>query len=143
MTKKPRRKPKAIRVYERFFSYKKWELERKHPKGKRFFPWLYLTLVLPWVLIWRWLKHDWRLFIVFGAWCAIVSCEVWVPYIIGLVTWGTEASKYWFSVGSAFWVWWLSPGGSPFLAICLGLTALTEIAWKGIKALIGRKGKKK
>lgn len=131
MKKKPRRKPKTIRVYERFFSYKKWELERNHPKGKRFFPWLYMVLVLPWVLIWKWLRHDWRLFIVFGVWCAIVSCEVWVPYLIGFITWGTEASKYWFGVGTACWAFWLS-GGTPFLAICLGLTMLTEVVWKTI-----------
>lgn len=135
------KKPRSVRVYERFFSYKKWELEQNHPKGRRFFPWLYMVLVLPWVLIWRWLRHDWHLFIVFGIWCAVVSCEVWFPYLMGFITWGTAKSKWWFGIGSAFWIWWLSPGGSPFLLICLCLTVATEAAWKGIKALRKRRRK--
>lgn len=139
MTKKPRRKPKAIRVYERFFSYKKWELERKHPKGKRFFPWLYMVLILPWVLIWRWLRHDWRLFIVFGVWAAIVSCEVWVPYLLGLIFWGTEFGNSMWAFGSACWIFWAGPG-TPFLAIVLALTVATEAVYKALKK---RKGKKK
>lgn len=136
--RKPRKKPKVIRVYTRFFAYKKWELEKSHPKGKRFFPWLYMTLVLPWALIWKWLRHDWRLFIVFGAWCAIVSCEVWVPYLLGFIT----GNDYWFGIGSAWWLAWAGPG-TPFLAIVLALTIGTEAIWKGIKALLRKRKEKR
>lgn len=130
--RKPRKKPKTIRVYERFFAMKKYELEKKYPKGHRFFPWLYMVMVLPWVLVWRWLRRDWKLFLYFGIWAAIVSCEVWVPYLLGFIAWGTEKSKYWFSIGSAMWAWWALPG-TPFIAICLALTIATEAVVKAVK----------
>lgn len=125
------KKPFTIRLYTRFFSHKMWELRQRYPKGKRFFPYCYLYLILPWALVWRWLRHDWRLFIVFGGWCAIVSCEVWIPYLLGLIFWGTPFGDSMWALGSACWLWWAGPM-SPFMGICLALTIATEAVWKAI-----------
>lgn len=136
--KKQRKRNRTVRLYQAFFAMKKAEMYREHPKGKRFFPWLKLTLITPWALIWRWLRKDWHLFLYFAIWVVIVSCEVWVPYLMGLMTWGTDASKWWFSIGSACWIWWAGPG-TPFLAICLALTVATDAAVKGIKKAISKR----
>ena len=72
-----------------------------------------------WKLVWFyfkkpfvWLKDnikDWRTFLIFGIVCAVVSCEVWVPYLLGFITWGTDFSKWCFGVASSMWLFWLLP----------------------------------
>ena len=51
----------------------------------------------------------------------VVSCEVWVPYIIGIIT----GNAWWFGIGSACWAFWLAPF-TPFIPICLALTFLVR-----------------
>ena len=98
-----------------------------------------------WKLVWYyfkkpfvWIKDnikDWRTFLIFGIVCAVVSCEVWIPYLLGFITWGTDFSKWCFGIASACWLFWLGPF-TPFLPICIGLTA-------GIKAVINKIKNKK
>lgn len=85
-----------------------------------------------------WIKDnikDWRTFLIFGIVCAVVSCEVWVPYLMGFITWGSDFSKWCFGFGSSMWLFWALPG-TPFLLICIVLTA-------GIKAVINKIKNKK
>ena len=72
-----------------------------------------------WKLVWYyfkkplvWIKDnikDWRTFLIFGIVCTIVSCEVWVPYLLGFITWGTDFSKWCFGVGSTCLLFWWLP----------------------------------
>ena len=95
-----------------------------------------------WKLMWFyfkkpfvWLKDnikDWRTFLIFGIVCAVVSCEVWLPYLMGFITWGTDFSKWCFGIASACWLFWLGPG-TPFLPICIGLTILIKSLFNKIR----------
>lgn len=100
-----------------------------------------------WRLVWfyfkkpfRWLKEnikDWRTAIIFIIVVLVVSCEVWVPYLIALVTWGSDLSKWLIGVASACWLFWLGPG-TPFLLICITLTMVikgifNKVRFKNIK----------
>jgi hypothetical protein len=88
-----------------------------------------------WKLMWFyfkkpfvWLKDnikDWKTFLIFGIVFLVVSCEVWVPYLLGFITWGSDFSKWCFGVGSACWCFWLAPL-TPFLPICICLTILIK-----------------
>lgn len=74
--------------------------------------------------------RDWRTFLIFGIVCAVVSCEVWIPYLMAVITWGTTFSKIMLGVGSSIWGWWLLPG-TPFLPLCIGITI-------GVKAFFNK-----
>ena len=78
-------------------------------KTKSFFKWLFNQL------------KDWHNLIIFAIVFLIVSCEVWVPYLIGIIT----GDAYWFGIGSICWAFWLAPG-TPFLTICILLTLGTR-----------------
>lgn len=72
-----------------------------------------------WKLVWFyfkkpfvWLKDnikDWKTFLIFGIVFLILSCEVWIPYLLGFITWGTDFSKWCFSIGSACLLFWWLP----------------------------------
>lgn len=55
--------------------------------------------------------------IIFCIVLVVVSCEVWVPYLIAIIT----GSEWWWGVGSVCWAFWLAPF-TPFLPLCIGLT---------------------
>ena len=95
-------------------------------KWKRFWKWVWYYATFTFVWIFQNLK-DWRTMVIFVIVMAVVSCEVWIPYLMGFITWGTDFSKWCFSVASAIWIWWLLPV-SPFLPLCIAITI-------GIKAL--------
>lgn len=69
--------------------------------------------------------------IIFIIVLTVVSCEVWVPYLIALIT----GDEWWFAVGSVCWAFWLAPG-TPFLALCIGITV-------GIRKIYDKIQKKK
>ena len=108
---------------------------RQEPSGwKRFWKWVWYLITFPFK--WVWLNiRDWRSAIIFLIVMAVVSCEVWIPYLIGFITWGTELSKIMFGVGSTCWLFWLGPG-TPFLIICIGITI-------GVKELFNKIEEKK
>jgi hypothetical protein len=74
-------------------------------KTKQLFKWL-----------WQQLK-DWRNLVIFCIVVVIVSCEVWVPYLLGIIT----GDAYWFGIGSICWAFWLAPF-TPFLPLCIVIT---------------------
>lgn len=98
-------------------------------KTKRFWLLVWHYVSFPFVWIWNNLK-DWRTFLIFFIVCATISCEVWVPYLLGVITWGTEFSAWCFGIGSTLWAWWLLPG-TPFLPLCIVITI-------GIKGLLNK-----
>lgn len=60
---------------------------------------------------------DWKTFVLFLGVCAVMSVEVWLPYILGFVT----GNKWWFGIGSACWLFWIGPG-TPFIPLCIAIT---------------------
>ena len=75
-----------------------------------------------WLLIQRYnlkhiLKEVWSSLWLFAIVCAVVSCEVWVPYIIGFIT----QNAWWYGIGSVCWIFWLGPG-TPFIPLCIVIT---------------------
>lgn len=74
-------------------------------KTKSLFKWLWTQL------------KDWHNLVIFAIVFLIVSCEVWVPYIIYFVS----GNEWWLAVGSACWAFWLLPL-TPFLPLCIAIT---------------------
>lgn len=114
---------------------KKKALIRQEPnKFKRFWKWVWFLLSFPFIWIWVNIR-DWKTAIIFIIVVVVVSIEVWLPYLLGVITWGSDFSKWCFGIGSACWIFWIGPG-TPFIPLCIGITI-------GIKALFNKiKGKR-
>ena len=120
-----------------------WKIHIKFlpTKWKRFWGWVWYFIAFPFVWLFYNMR-DWR-----SAICVLVSfllwsSSVWIFYLLAVLTgWETDIAKWFIGIGSAIWVWWISPVGSPFIL----LVTFTAI---GIKALFNKiknikvKGKK-
>ena len=124
---------RTIKAYVRFFQVRGLKAKTKKDKA-------YIALVLPWILILRHFRKDPTLIWHFGIWFLLVSCEVWFPYLMSAITWGTEASAWWAGIGSACWIFWLGPG-TPFLAIVLGLSIGSSALWRRMRDALRRRKK--
>jgi len=95
-------------------------------KFKRFWKWVWYLIAFPWI----WLFYnarDWRSVICIIISFALWSASVWLFYLLYFLT-----QNAWFlGIGSAVWVWWISPVGSPFIL----LVTITAI---GMKALFNK-----
>lgn len=111
--------------YEEFSVNRKAKIKEEPNKFKRFWKWVWWLLSTPFVWLWYNIR-DWRTLVIFVLTIVVVSCEVWVPYLIWFIT----GSAWWLGIGSACWLFWLGPG-TPFLPLCIGITI-------GIKALLNR-----
>ena len=111
-------------------SLEKEKIKAIPSKGKRILKWIIYLCVFPFK--WLWVNiRDYRTAIIFALVFIVLSSEVWVPYLIGVICWANEPVRIsMFSVGSACWLFWLGPG-TPFLVICIGLTI-------GVKALFNK-----
>lgn len=89
--------------------------------------WLWNKIVSVWKWVWKQLK-DWHNLVIFVIVFLVVSCEVWVPYLIGVIT----GDGYWFAIGSACWAFWLAPF-TPFLPLCIAITLGIRKLWDKIK----------
>jgi hypothetical protein len=97
-------------------------------KFKRFWMWVWYLISFPFVWLFYNIR-DWRsgicILISFLLW----SSSVWGFYLAALLCgWTTDAAKWCLGVGSAVWVWWISPVGSPFIL----LVTITGIGMKMI-----------
>lgn len=103
----------------------------KPTKWKRFWAKVWYLIAFPWVWLFYNIR-DWRSAICILVSLLIWSGTVWVFYLLALITgWTTPTAKWFIGIGTAVWVWWLSPVGSPFLLI-VTFTAI------GIKALFNK-----
>lgn len=108
----------------------KTSIRFKPTKWKRFWGWVWYLIAFPWVWIYTNIR-DWHTALIFVIVCAIVSCEVWIPYLIALICWYNEPLRNtMLGVGSGCWLFWAGPG-TPFLLICIFITI-------GIKALFNK-----
>lgn len=80
-----------------------------------------------WKTTWKELK-DWKTLILYLIVTAVLSCEVWVPYLLAIIT----GNKWWWGIGSACWAFWLAPG-TPFTIIAVTLTIAIKKLWIKIK----------
>lgn len=108
-------------------------------KFKRFWKWVWFLIAFPFVWLFYNIR-DWRSGVCVAISFLLWSSSVWIFYLLALITgWTTDAAKWFLGIGSAVWVWWLSPVGSPFIL----LVTFTAI---GLKALFNkikeRRGKK-
>ena len=104
-------------------------------KTKRFFKWVWYYISFPFIWLYYNIR-DWRTFVIFAICFIVISSEVWIPYLIGVICWANEPLRIaMFSVGSACWLFLLGPG-TPFIALVIGATI-------GIKAIFNKiKGRK-
>lgn len=102
---------------------------RKEPnKFKRFWKWVLYLLTFPFVWVFYNIR-DWRTAICFVISVLLWSASVWVFYLLAILTgWNTDTAKWFIGIGSAVWVWWLSPLGSPFILLC----TITAIGMKSL-----------
>lgn len=76
--------------------------------------------IYPFVWAWNNLR-DWETIVIFAIVLIAVSSEVWIFYLVALLTWGTEFSKWAIGIGSTLWAFWLAPA-TPFLPLCVAVT---------------------
>lgn len=109
---------------------KEWKSKIREKTKHRWIHWLWYLIAFPFVWIFYNIR-DWRTAIIFVIVFLVVSSEVWIPYLIGVIFWANEPLRIsMFSVGSACWLFWLGPF-TPFLPLCMFLTI-------GIKALFDK-----
>lgn len=95
----------------------KTKIRLKPKKSQRFWGWVWYFIAFPFVWLFYNIR-DWRSLI-----CVIISfllwsSSVWIFYLLAFITgWNTTAGKWFIGIGSAVWVWWLSPVGSPFILL--------------------------
>lgn len=102
---------------------RKAKIRQEPNKFKRFWKWVWYIIAFPWVWLFYNIR-DWR-----SAICVLISfmlwsASVWLFYLLYFIT----RNPWFLGIGSAVWVWWISPVGSPFIL----LVTLTSI---GLKAL--------
>lgn len=127
----------AYADYQRRQKEAKEKIKAEPSRWKRFWKWCLFLFCWPFKWIWMSL-HDVTTVIIFAIVVVVLSSEVWVPYLLGVIFWGTDFGNWMIGIGTACWVFWLGPF-TPFLAIAIFVTI-------GIKNLIDRirhRGKKK
>ena len=109
----------------------KTSIRFQQSKWKRFWSWVWYLIAFPWVWLFYNIR-DWRTAICILVSFLLWSSSVWIWYVLALCTgWTTDAAKWFLGIGSAVWIWWASPVGSPFIL----LVTFTAI---GIKALFNK-----
>ncbi len=58
----------------------------------------------------------------------VLSSEVWVPILLGIIT----QNAWWYGIGATCWAFWLAPF-TPFLPLCLGITFAVRKAYDALK----------
>ena len=107
---------------------RKDKIKQDPSKFRRFWKWVWYFIAFPWIWLFYSIR-DWR-----SAVCIIIStllwsASVWIWYALAIFTgWTTSTAKWFAGIGTAVWIWWASPVGSPFIL----LVTFTAI---GMKAL--------
>lgn len=126
---------KVEEEYAKKMKMRKLSIRLEASNGKRFWKWVWFYITYPFVWLFYNIR-DWRTFLIFAICFIVISCEVWIPYLIGVICWANEPLRItMFSVGSACWIFWLGPG-TPFIPIVIGATI-------GVKALFNKIFKRK
>ena len=101
-------------------------------KHKRFWKWVIYLVAFPFVWLFYNIR-DWRTFVIFIIVFVVMSSEIWIPYLLGVIFWKNEPLRIsMFSFGSACWLFWLGPF-TPFFPICISITILVKTLFNKIK----------
>ena len=114
------------KAYNEQADKRKAKIKEETNRFKRFWKWVWYIICFPWV----WLFYnvrDWRSLICLLISLILWSASVWIWYVLYFLT----QNEWFFGIGTAVWVWWLSPVGSPFIL----LSTMTAI---GIKAIFNK-----
>lgn len=128
-------------VYEDKQKNWKMKIRLKPKKSQRFWGWVGYLVAFPFVWLFYNIR-DWR-----TAICVIVSFllwsgSVWVFYLLAAICgWTTDAAKWFIGIGSAVWVWWVSPVGSPFILLVTFTAIGMKMLFDKIKSIRYRKRK--
>lgn len=125
-TKKKKKKNKVLEDYENRRLAWKAHIRFETNKWKRFWKWVWYLIAFPWVWVFYNIR-DWRTAVVFGAVFLVLSSEVWVPYLLGVIF----SNAWLIGVGTACWLFWLGPG-TPFMVICIIVTIGVKSLWNKI-----------
>ena len=127
------KKNKIAELYEAKQKEWKAKIRSKPTNWLRFWSWVWYSIAFPWVWLFYNIR-DWR-----SAICVVISlvlwsASVWMWYLLAIITgWSTDVAKWFLGIGSAIWVWWLSPVGSPFILL-VTITAIgLKMVWDKIK----------
>jgi len=91
--------------------------------------WFYASYPFSW--IWRNIK-DFRTFIIFVVVMLVVGCEVWIPFVLGLIFKDSNFGKSMLSVAAACEAFWLAPF-TPFLPLCIVITIAVKSAFNKLR----------
>lgn len=95
----------------------KSKIRMKPTKAKRFWSWVWYFIAFPFVWLFYNIR-DWRTAICIVISFLLWSSSVWIFYLLAFITgWSTPAAKWFLGIGSAVWIWWVSPVGSPFILL--------------------------
>ena len=116
--------------YAKWRDVQKYQIEIADTKWKKFKKRCYYIVVSPWKYICINVR-DWRTWIIFMSVFLLLSSEVWVFYLLGIIT----GNEWFYGVASACWLFWLGPF-TPFLPLVISLTiGIREVfkKWKNKK----------
>ena len=127
--------------YNERAAIRKSKIKGENNRFKRFWLWIWYFISFPFIWLFYNIR-DWRSLICVLISLLLWSASVWIFYLLAILTgWTTDTAKWFIGIGTAVWIWWLSPLGSPFIL----LVTITSI---GIKSLFNiivkhKKDKKK
>ena len=120
------KKNKVLKDYNNKQNAWKAKIKLEPNKWKRFWKWVWYLIAFPWVWVFYNIR-DWRTAIIFVITFVVLSSEVWVPYLLGLIF----NNNWLIGVGTACWLFWLGPG-TPFMVICIIVTIGVKTLWNKI-----------
>ena len=117
----------------------KVHIRMKPSKWKRFWSWVWYFLTFAFVWLFYNIR-DWRTAIFIIISLLFWSSSVWIWYLLAIISGvNTDLAKWFAGIGTAVWIWWASPIGSPFIL----LVTFTAIGMKALFNKIKSRKKKK
>ena len=121
----------------------KMKIRLKPKRSQRFWGWVGYFVAFPFVWLFYNIR-DWRTAICIVISFLLWSSSVWIFYLLALITgWTTSIAKWFIGIGSAVWVWWVSPVGSPFILLVTFTAIGMKMLFNKIKDILLRKKNKK
>ena len=131
------------RTYKEKQNAWKIKIRLKPKKSQRFWGWVGYFIAFPFVWLFYNIR-DWRTAICIVISFLLWSSSVWIWYLLAIITgWNTDVAKWFIGVGSAVWVWWASPVGSPFILLVTFTAIGMKMLFNKIKDVLSMKKKKK
>lgn len=116
----------------------KVHIRMKPSKWQRFWSWVWYLIAFPFVWLFYNIR-DWRTAICIVISLLLWSSSVWIWYLLAIISgWTTDLAKWFAGIGTAIWIWWASPLGSPFIL----LVTFTAIGMKMLFNKISRRKQK-